>query len=348
MKTLSSLASGLRRASDIRDVARRARVSAATVSRALNGSGLVAPRTAARIQRAAAALGYRVNAVGRSLVTARTRVLGVMVPTLTNPVFAGSVTGLTTEARRAGYEILLAASDYDASRELEVVETFLSQRVEGLALTLTDPDGPVAALVAAARLPLALLYNVPKGRGVPHVAVDDRAAADEMVTELIRAGHRRVAMIAGHFAASDRSRRRYDGYLAAMCRARLAPRRLLEVPFLGGNVRDALQPLLDGPGPPTAFFCSNDLLALAVIDAARQLGLAVPRDLSVAGFDGIEVGRLVRPRLATVVQPTVEMGRAAGELVFAALSGARVAERRLLPYEIYLGETIAPHEGGHQ
>lgn len=331
---------------DIRDVARRARVSMATVSRALNGSGPVAPGTAERIRRAAAALGYRVNAIGRSLVTARTRVLGVMVPTLTNPVFAGSVTGLTEEARRAGYEILLGASDYSAERELEVVETFLSQRVEGLALTLTDPDGPAAALAAAAGLPVVLLYNVPKRRAVPYVAVDDRAAARQMVSALIRAGHRRIAMVAGRFAASDRSRRRFDGYVAAMRGARLPAHRIVEVPFLGGDIRAALGPLLAGPDAPTALFCSNDLLALAVVEAARQLEREVPRDLSVAGFDGIEVGRLVRPRLATVVQPTVEMGRAAAAALLARLAGGRAPRARLLPHEIYLGETIAPPQGG--
>ena len=321
-------------------------MSIATVSRALNGGGPVAARTAARVHRAATALGYRVNAVGRSLVTARTRVLGVMVPTLTNPVFAGSVAGLTLEARRAGYEILLAASDYEAGRELEVVETFLSQRVEGVVLTLTDPDGPAASVVLGAGLPVVLLYNVPKRLKVSYVAVNDRAAADEMVNVLIAAGHRRVAMVAGRFAASDRARRRYDGYLAAMRRAGLTPLSLVEVPFVGGNLREALGPLLGSAEPPTALFCSNDLLALAVIDAARQLGWHVPRDLSVAGFDGIEVGRLVRPRLATVVQPIVEMGRTAGELLLAALGSGRAPRHRLLPYELYRGETIAPHRGG--
>jgi DNA-binding LacI/PurR family transcriptional regulator len=332
--------------SDIRDVARRARVSVATVSRALHGNGPVAARTAARVRRAAAALGYRLNAVGRSLVTARTGVLGVMVPTLTNPVFAGSVAGLTLEARRAGYEILLAASDYEVGRELEIIETFLSQRVEGLALTLTDPDGPAAARVASAEVPLVLLYNQPKRLASPCVAVDDRRAADEMVSLLIAAGHRRVAMVAGRFAASDRARRRYDGYLAAMRRARLLPLGLIEVPFLGGNVGEALRPVLTRADTPTALFCSNDLLGLAVIDAARELGRRVPQDLSVAGFDGIEVGRLIRPRLATVVQPTVEMGRAAGALLLRTLEGSRPPRRRLLPYEIYRGETIAPCRGG--
>ncbi len=153
-------------------------------------------------------------------------------------------------------------------------------------------------------------------------------------------------MVAGHFVASDRSRRRYDGYLQAMRAARLRPLTLIEVPFLGGDLPAALEPLLRGPRPPTALFCSNDLLALAVVDAARRLGREVPRDVSVAGFDGIEVGRLVRPRLATVVQPTVEMGRAAGQLLLARLGGARRVTSRVLPYDIYAGETIAAPPGG--
>lgn len=200
--------------------------------------------------------------------------------------------------------------------------------------------------MAGAKVPLVLLYNQPKRLASPHVAVDDRRAAEEMVTALIAAGHRRVAMVAGRFVASDRARRRYDGYLAAMRRARLRPLGLIAVPFLGGNLVEALRPMLARPDTPTALFCSNDLLALAVIDAARELGRRVPQDLSVAGFDGIEVGRLIRPRLATIVQPTVEMGRAAGALLLRMLEGARSPRRQLLPYEIYHGETIAPCTGG--
>ncbi len=327
----------------MRTVARQAGVSVATVSRTLNG-GPVAPATAERVRRVAAALGYRVNAVGRSLVTARTRVVGVLVPTLTNPVFAGSVTGLAETVRRAGYEILLAVSDYQAGRELEVVETFLSQRVDGLVMTLTAADGPVTETVQRAGVPLVLLYNVPKRPGPPFVAVDDAGAAAAMVAALVQAGHRRIAMVAGRFAESDRARRRYDGYVRALRRAGLAPYGLVEVPFLGAQVAEALAPLLERPDPPTALFCSNDLLALAVIDAVRRLGREVPAHISVSGFDGIEVGRLIRPRLTTVVYPTVEMGRLAGDLLLRRMAGRRIGHR-YVPYELFPGDTVAPWGG---
>lgn len=326
----------------IRDVARRAGVSIATVSRVLNASGRVAPVTARRVRRAAQALDYRVNAVGRSLATARTGVLGVLVPTLANPVFSGSVTGLARQARRAGYDILLAVSDYDAERELEVLETFLSQRVEGLALTLTDPDGPAAEVALAADIPLVLLFNIPKSRKIAHVAVDDYRAGREMVEAMVRAGHRRVAMVTGRFASSDRARRRYDGYLAALSHAGLEAVPPLEVPFLDGDVRTPLETALGRRDPPTAFFCSNDLLALAVIDALRALGRPVPAAVSVAGFDGIEVGRLIRPRLSTVVMPTVVIGETAFQALLGQVHGERKILARLVPHEIDLGGTIGP------
>lgn len=331
------------RSPGIREVARRARASITTTSRVLNGSPAVSPETARRVREAAQALGFRVNAIGRSLATGRSRVVGMLIPTLTNPVFSGSVTGFAREAERAGFGVLLAASDYDPQREIDVVEMFLSQRVEGMALTLTVPSAPVLKMVRQAGVPVVLLYNnVPRQLGVSSVCVDDHRLARELVSLILRAGHARVMMVTGKFASSDRARRRYEGYVAAMRGAGLKPMPPIEVPYLESNVGLFLRPIMTGADPPTALFCSNDLLAISVIDALRSLGLDVPRHVSVAGVDGIEVGRFLHPRLTTVVLPTVEMGQNAWQVLVRQFEDKVPPGPQFLPYRIDPGGTVHP------
>jgi DNA-binding LacI/PurR family transcriptional regulator len=325
----------------IREVARRAGVSATTISRVLNESPAVRPETARRVRETMQVLGFRVNAIGRSLVTGRSRVLGMLIPTLTNPVFSGSVTGFVHEAERAGFGVLLAASDYDPQREMGIVEMFLSQRVDGMALTLTAPSAPALKIVRRAGVPVVVLYNnVPSRFGVACICVDDLRLGRELVKLILRAGHRRVAMVTGKFAPSDRARRRYEGYVAAMRDMGLRPTPPIEVPYLDGDVGRALRPVMASDHAPTALFCSNDLLAISVIDALRSLGHEVPREVSVAGVDGIEVGRFLRPRLTTVVLPTVEMGRSAWQALVSQFEDQTPPRLRFLAHRIDPGGTV--------
>jgi DNA-binding LacI/PurR family transcriptional regulator len=327
----------------IRHVARLAGVSPTTISRVLNGAPGVRPETAARVRAVIQSVGFRVNAIGRSLVTGRTRVVGMLIPTLTNPVFSGSVTGFVREAEQAGFGVLLATSDYDARRETAAVEMFLSQRVAGMALILTAPSAAILSTVRRARVPLVLLYNhVPARSQVVSVCVDDYGLARELVTHMLQTGHRRIAMVTGVFASSDRARHRFNGYVAAMRAAGLAPMAPIEVDYLGTEFAGDLRPIMTRRDPPTALFCSNDLLAIAVIDAVRSLGFDVPEDVSVAGVDGIEMGRFVRPRLTTAALPTVDMGRTAWEVLAGFFEGRSASGPRVLPHRLELGGTIQP------
>jgi DNA-binding LacI/PurR family transcriptional regulator len=331
----------------IREVARRAGVSATTISRVLNDSAAVRPETARRVRQTMQALGFRVNAIGRSLVTGRSRVLGMLIPTLNNPVFAGSVTGFAQEAERAGYGVLLAASDYDPNRELRIVEMFLSQRVEAMVLTLTSPSAPALKVVRRAGVPVVVLYNRVSPRlGIACICVDDLSLARELVGLFLQAGHRHIAMVTGKFAPSDRARRRYEGYVGAMHDAGLKAEPPIEVPFLEGDVGLALQSVMAPPDPPTALFCSNDLLAISVIDALHALGREVPRDVSVVGVDGIEVGRFLRPRLTTAVLPTVEMGQTAWLALVGLFEGKTPPSIQFLQHRIDPGGTVCPLRAG--
>ncbi|MCA1971395.1 MAG: LacI family DNA-binding transcriptional regulator [Caenispirillum sp.] len=327
----------------IKDVATTAGVSIATVSRVLNDPERVKPETVALVQAAIAGLRYRPNVNGRRLKTATSQAIGVLLPSIGNPVFADSLAGIEAAAQAAGYTLLLTTSSYDPAREDAAIATLLGNRVDGLILTVADADG--SAVVRSLRcegVPYVLLYNQPHASDIASVSVDNAGAARAITEHLIALGHRRFAMIAGSFASSDRSRLRWSGVGAALAAVGLPAARLVETGFSGSDLPDALTPLLTGPDRPTALVCSNDMLALATMRGCRALGLDVPGDVSVVGFDGIGVGELVQPSLCTVVQPTREMGRQAIDILLGLIEGRESPRSILLPHTIREGESTAP------
>jgi DNA-binding LacI/PurR family transcriptional regulator len=331
-------------AATIKDVAELARCSIATVSRFLNGSAPLSVDARERIEEAIQALGYRPSEVGRSLQRQASRIVGIIVPSLTNPIFAATVAGLQAKAQEAGFGVLVASTEYDSSQEVRAVETFLSQGVDALALTVSDAmaSPALSILDAEARLHV-LLYNQPDHAARLAVSVDNVAASRAMTEAILAGGHRRVMFLAGRFSASDRSRLRYRGFADAMAQRGLVPPPPLEMDFLSDRPDELLEPLFAQDERPTALFCSNDILALAVIGALRRRGLAVPDDISVAGFDGIALGRMVEPPLASVIQPARDMGEQAMSLLLGALRGELHATTAslFLPFEIRTGGTLA-------
>lgn len=327
----------------IRQVAQEAGVSIGTVSRVLNASGPVSPATALRVRAAAAQLGYAPSQAGRTLRSGRSRAIGVLVPTISNPIFARSTEGIEAVARARGHATVLMSSGYDRASELATVAALAARGVDGLILTLTDAAPARLDTVTAHDVPVVLLYNpAPADARVGVVTVDSRAATRGLARAAIARGHRRIAFLAGAFAASDRSRARHEGYRAAMEEAGLPAWAPEELGFAAGDAAfdAALASLLARARAPTALICSNDLLALQAIAAARRLGLDVPGDLSVTGFDGVPMAQLVFPALSTVRQPARRMGCAAAEMLFEMMAGAP-ARAVVLGHEILAGGTLA-------
>lgn len=331
-------------AMDIQDVARRARVSVATVSRVFNQPRLVMEATRLRVEAAAHELGYVPNASARTLRTSRSRVLGVVLPTLTNPVFAECLEGIAHAASTAGYAIVPMTTGYDAAQELRAVNLLMAGNADAQLLVVSDPsDSAGLRKLRDAGVPYVLIYN----RHPDHacVSVQSEQAVADLVARLVALGHRSLAMVSGQFSASDRARQRHEGFVRGVQQAGVTGR-LLEVPFMESAV-DELAVLLRRPDRPTALVCSNDLLALRAIRAASLAGLRVPHDISVAGFDGIAIGRDTMPSLTTVAQPNDEMGRAAVELLVRAMANGTPLTPQashVFPYEITVGEScgLAP------
>jgi DNA-binding LacI/PurR family transcriptional regulator len=269
-----------------------------------------------------------------------------MLPMLNHPVFAECLQGIETAAQENNHVVAVSSSGYRPDLEERSSEILLQQRVDGLILTVADAAcSPVLDKLDSEGIPYVLVFNqVATGRKSsvltrPSVCVDNRQAAGNLVKYLIELGHSDIHMVAGQFRQSDRSRQRFAGYKDAMSGAGLAWRAPLELPFNTADTRSELQALLHAKNRPTALFCSNDQLAMTVIRDLHLLGLQVPEDMSVAGFDGVQVGEWMSPALTTVVQPTADIGRIAVDHLFQIIAGERHSATAVLPHTLRMGGT---------
>ncbi|WP_456281207.1 substrate-binding domain-containing protein [Cupriavidus sp. JZ107] len=338
------------------NVAQAASVSLATASRVFSNPELVRQDTAERVLRAAGELGFRPNLLGAKLRAQRTRIVGVMLPTLENAVFAECWRGIEEAALAQGYSLMLVTSRYEPERERERIEYLLRHRVDGMVLTVADAArSAVLDQLDAERVPYVLAYNQGPRSGKRHsVSVDNRASARAGVETLIAAGHRRICVVSGAFAASDRARQRHAGYRDAMRAHGLEPLPPLSLPAHTPTQTPAeverIRQFVTAPSAPTALFCTNDMLAIGVISVLKRLGLSVPGDMSVLGYDGIELGQLLERPLSTVVQPNNEIGARALACLLAQLDSGNagagpdqgLTRATLLPHALRAGATVAP------
>jgi len=319
--------------STLQQVAFRAGCSVATASRVLNRNGPVSDEMVRRVRRAAAELGYRAG--GRA--GNRRPAIGVLIPSITNPVFAASLSSIQNRALHAGHSVLIAQSNYDPAQEADAVASLLQQQPTGLILTVCDPERSPA--LSSALPPTVLLGNLPTARFTAAVATDNFGAGRDLTDHLLQMGHRRILFISGHFSASDRAKLRYLGYLKAMESAGLQPLDALEISFISSlgqlDLSDVVSQFC-----PTAIIASNDLLALGVMGALRRQGLSIPRDISVAGFDGISLGLLTEVSLTTVEIPDGTMGAAAASLLLDMAENAAPARHLTVPYRLRPGGTV--------
>ncbi len=309
----------------------------ATVSRVLNRSGPVSEGMVRRVRKAASDLGYR--RIERTLPPGRRRpVIGVLIPSVTNPVFAASLSGIQNRMRVSGHGVLIAQSDYDPGREADAVDYLLTEKPTGLILTVCDATKSEAILPALLP-PTVLLNNLPTARFPAAVTTDNRLAGRELTAHLIEHGHRRILFVSGRFESSDRARLRYDGYCEAAALNDIPVLDALQIPFVTGHDALDLGPAL-AAHRPTAIIASNDLLALAVIGALRREGLSVPGNVSVAGFDGIAIGRLVDPPLTTIEMADASMGATAASLLLDIAENSAMPRHLMLGYKLNAGGTV--------
>ncbi len=328
----------------IKDIAKAAGVSPSTVSRALNDSPLIKQSTKERIKRLAAELGYERNELARSLVKGKSRALGLIVSDITNPFFAEIAKGVEDVAQGRGYGVILCNTGDDPGRERDYGLLLRRKRVDGQIITSVALEDPFLPELERGRMPFVLVSRISKTVDAPYVIVDDRLGARLAVEHLISLGHTRIACISGP-KGTEPGHVRAEAFVEVLAEHGLrVPRSWVkhtEFTWEGGE-RAAME-LLGRRRRPTAVFAANDLIALGVLVAAHKLGIEVPRDLSVVGFDDIAYASLPLIELTTVAQPTYRMGYLAAEWLIDVLEGKRRKRlKKVLKPRLVVRRTTAP------
>jgi LacI family transcriptional regulator len=296
----------------IKDVARAAGVSVASVSRALNGQDTVTEETRRRIVAVATRLRYLPHAAARSLSTRRTQTVGALLPDIYGEFFSELIRGIDRAARRRGLHLLVSSSHGDAEEAAAALRA-MQGRVDGLLVMSPYVDAGLLAANLPHALPVVLLNTPEKRNPHPSLTFDNRAGALAMMTHLIGCGHRRIAFVTGPEANID-GQERLRGYREAL--VKLLPGAaewIVPGDFSEESGLNAARSLLREPTRPDAVFCANDMMAVGCLYAFKEAGLQVPQDIAVAGFDDIPLARLVSPALTTVRVRIAEIGEQALE-----------------------------------
>jgi DNA-binding LacI/PurR family transcriptional regulator len=335
------------------DVAKRARVSTATVSRVLNGGSGVRPATRERVERAVAALGYTPNLIARSLAGGRSRSIGMIVSNLENPFFLDIFRSVERHARQRGYEILVANTDYSSDRLAASIAMMHGRRVAGLALVVSESVPSNAAVLAGRDIPI-VLYDGSGDRfkQAMNIRANYRAGMRQIVEYLYALGHRRMAFVGHHTSLGPLDARR-RAFLAVT--RDLAPRikvtTVADDDGLAGGQR-AMQQILATDFRPTAIACVNDIMAIGVLRELRANGFSVPGDVSVTGFDNITLAEYTSPALTTADIPRAEIGRLIVESLLRRVTGpgrgGRGGEIVLQPELIVRSSTSGPPRAGRK
>ena len=306
----------------IADVAREAGVSPMTVSRVINNKEDVSVRTRQRVLAVIDRLDYRPSGIARGLVTRRTGTLGLVVPDVANPFFSDLVRGVEHVAYAQGYNVFLCNTEEDPQRELTVLESLEEKRVDGLVLCSSRLD-EAQLQVALARHRSVVLVNRRLGSGpVCSVLVDDETGGRLATRHLLHTGHQAIAFLAGP-PNSHSGRLRTRGYRAALADAGVPSLPDWVYPCHPGvdGGQEAARSLLAAYPQVTALFCYNDLVAVGALQACAELGLAVPGDLALVGYDDILLSALVTPALTTCRVPRYELGGQAVQLLLEQIEG---------------------------
>jgi LacI family transcriptional regulator len=295
----------------IRDIARLAGVSVATVSGVLNNKPTVRPKLVQRVKKAMAALDYHPDQVARSLRVRRTCTVGMVIADVTNPFFTDVIRGVEQEAQSNQYSVILCDANEDPALERHYLSTLFSRRVDGVLLAPTSSSTPQEGRVHR-RFPIVLIDRVPIGFNGSAVITDNFTAAYEGTRHLIELGHRRIAIIAGQLNLSN-GIDRLEGFRKALQEEHLTfPDKYLQRGDFQheSGYRCGLE-LMRLPAPPTAIFSCNNKMTLGLMRALRELGMSCPGMVSVLGFDDFEWTAYFTPRLTTIAQPAYEMGKQA-------------------------------------
>lgn len=326
------------------EVAHRAGVSPATVSRVLNNSPLVKPETRDKIQRVLDEMRYMRNGAARALASRRSRTIGLIVPVLGTAVFAEASQVIQACLQAERYSLLTAGTSYDSTQEFEAARTMIEHGVDGLILVGTSHDPALFRLLNETQTPAVQIFAYDPASELPCVGFDNFQASYDITNYLTSMGHTRVAILLSHTKNNDRISARFEGIKACLRdhNLRINTDLIVEVGFTIVEGRGGLRELLSRGSPFTALACSGDVIAVGALLEARAQGIDVPKDLSITGFHDLDLSSQMEPPLTTVQVPMKDMGTTAVKLLLATLNGTSPPTVRNLPTLVVVRKSAGP------
>jgi len=315
-------------AASIKDVAKEARVSIATVSRVLNNIDVVNDDTKQRVKDAIEKLGYRPNIVARSLKTQRTRTVGIIVPDISNQFYPEIVRGAEDVANIYDYNVMLCNTDLEKDKEIEYIRIMKEKMADGIIYMSSSLDEDLLKLLDELKLPAILIENTDPTGKLASVSIDNEKAAYDGVSYLVKKGNKKIAYIGSDKEGKNLSGKRYTGYEKALKenKIKLDEKR---VEFTGSKAKDGLDAVIRilEKSEIDAVFCTGDEIAMGVINGLRERGINVPEQVDVMGFDNIYFSSIFYPKLTTVAQPMYDMGSVGMRMLIKKISGNEPEEK---------------------
>lgn len=329
---------------NVRSLAKKAGVSVATVSRALRQPESVAPHTREKILRLVEKYRFVPDGRAANFSSQRTGLVGLIVPTISNSIYAEFTEAIQSRLQAAGLSLLIVNANYSAEIERDIIRKLIESRVEGVILTGYRRDAALYQLLAHYRIPFIVTWAISPKRTIPSISFDNRAAAAEATEMLIKLGHRRIGLICGEVAINDRAAMRLEAYKSALDKHRIPFDETLvsQQPFEIEAAAEAATRLMSHARPPTALFCANDIQALGALFACQRMKIRVPEDVSIIGFDDLPIVRTANPALSSVHVPARQMGNAAADALIAAARHEIPIKSQIIPTELIMRASTAP------
>lgn len=311
----------------LEDVARLAGVSTATVSRCLNQPNQVVESTRKRVQKAVDELGYMPNYNARSLAAKRSKIIGAVIPTMENAIFARALQVFQERLSEEDFDLLVASSSYKKDVEEKQIRSLVSRGVDGLLLIGIKRDSKIYEFLEEREIPFVVAWSFHEHLKAPTsgllVGFDNKKAMASIVQLVLDKGHRKIVMLAGIANNNDRAQARIEGFKSKLAENQLDDTAVIECEYDIDKARKAFVGMRQTIGLPTALICANDVLAVGAVLEAQSQGLNVPNDISITGFDDIEIASIISPPLTTVHVPHRMLGMHSANTLLAKINKGR-------------------------
>ncbi|SES07823.1 LacI family DNA-binding transcriptional regulator [Salipaludibacillus aurantiacus] len=327
----------------IKDVAKKANVSIATVSRILNHKEGYTEETRKKVLQTIEELGYHPNGVARGLISKRTNTIGVLVPSISSMIVSEMVSGIENVAHQTGTSVIVCHTESNGKKTMQYLHLLKEKQVDGIIFTSEILKNEYYEFLNKFNIPVVLLSSESINLPVPHVKVDDRLAAYHATEYLIKQGHSKIGMVSGNRQDMIAGLPRIEGFKMAMEMNQVPLSESLIVSGRGFSFKDgseAFEKLISAHPELTAVFAASDEMALGIISKAHKMNIDIPGRLSVIGYDNLAISEMSIPPLTTVAQPMLKMGESAGEMIMNMINTGTVPENCIVSHKIVERESV--------